>query len=132
MLAGAALVCLAIALGVFRKDLKSVFNRAVGVVALVLGLNFAVGSALVESGSVTAYPLAGIVRYPDVSESAIDWRHDLDAAFDEAKRDGKLVMAYFWGYNCVACTEYAVRIWAKPEAADTLSGFVPVKINVDE
>ncbi len=132
MLAGAAFIALAAALGVFRKNLKSVFNRAVGVIALVLGLNFAVGSALVESGSVTAYPLAGVVRYPNVTESAIDWRHDLDAAFDEAKRDGKLVMAYFWGTYCVACTEYDVRVWPKPEAADALEGFVPVKINVDE
>lgn len=132
MLAGAAFVAIAIALGVFRKRLESAFNRGVAVIALVLGLYIGVGSVLVEAGKVESFPLHGLVRYPEVGESAVAWRYDLDAAFEEAKRDDKLVMAYFWGYNCLACTEYAMRIWAKPEAAEALRDFVPVKINVDE
>jgi len=132
MLAGAAFVALAIGLGVFRKSLKSAFNRGVGVVALALGVYFAVGSVLVESGKVEAFPLQSIVRYPAAREAAFTWRHDLEAAFDEAKRENKLVMAYFWGYNCIACTEYALYVWPKPEAAEALEDFVPVKINLDE
>lgn len=132
VLAGAAFVGVAVGLGVFKRKLGSVFNRAVGVIALVLGLNFVVGSALVEAGEVATFPLHSVVGYPRVSESAIEWRHDLDQALEEARRDHKLVMAYFWGDNCLACTEYAVNVWSSRETADALKGFVPVKINIDE
>ncbi len=132
MLAGGVFVALAVALGVFRRRVHSVFNRAVAIVAVAVGLTIAVGTVVVESGKAKWFPLQGLVRYPEVGEAAFSWRHDLDAAFDEAKRENKLVMAYFWGYNCLACTEYAVRVWNRPEAARALRDFVPVKINVDE
>jgi thiol:disulfide interchange protein DsbD len=132
MLAAAAFIGVAVGLGVFRRHLKSGFNRAVGVAALALGLYLAVASVLVAAGQVKAFRVLGLVRYPQLEQAAFEWRHDLDAAFAEAKREHKLVMAYFWGDNCLACTEYAVNVWAKPEAADVLRAFVPVKINVDE
>lgn len=131
MLAGGVFVAVAVALGVFRRRVHSVFNRVVAVAALVVGLTIAAGTVAVETGKAKSFPLHDVVRYPQVEEAKF-WRHDLDAAFDEARRENKLVMAYFWGYNCLACTEYAVRVWNKPETAEALRDFVPVKINVDK
>jgi thiol:disulfide interchange protein DsbD len=132
VLAGAVFVAIAVGLGVFKKRVGSVFNRAVAVIALVLGISFMVGTVRIETGRTKAFPLSGVVRYPYVGEAAFTWRHDLGEALAEAERDHKLVMVYFWGNNCVACTEYQAYVWAKRETAEALRGFVPVKINVDE
>ncbi|MBN1916853.1 MAG: hypothetical protein JW889_03000 [Verrucomicrobia bacterium] len=132
VIAGTVFIAVAVSLGVFRKKLASVFDRAVAVIALVLGLNLVVGSALVKADQIPGFPLQTIVAYPRLDESAIDWRSSLDKALAEAKRDDKLVMAYFWGYNCIACTEYTAYVWSSRETADALTGFVPVKINIDE
>jgi len=67
-----------------------------------------------------------------MGESAVHWRYDFDEALVEAQRDHKLVMAYFWGNNCLACNEYAANVWSKRQTADALAAFVPVKINMDE
>lgn len=132
VLAGAVFVAMAVGLGVFKKRVGSAFNRVVAVLTLVLGINFVVGAVRVEAGRTERFPLSGIVRYPPMDKAAFEWRHTLDEALAEAKRDDKLVMAYFWSYNCPACSEYAAYVWPERETAEALQGYVPVKINVDE
>jgi thiol-disulfide isomerase/thioredoxin len=91
-----------------------------------------VGSALVEARGSGAFPLQSVVRLPASGKAAFEWSYDLEAALEQARRDDKLVMAYFWGNNCPACEKYQRHIWTRPETADVLRGYVPVKINVDE
>jgi thioredoxin-like negative regulator of GroEL len=61
----------------------------------------------------------------------IPWRTDFAAATEEARRDGKPVLAYFTATWCGPCRTLSHTTWADTRVDDALRAYVPVKIDID-
>jgi len=59
----------------------------------------------------------------------IPWRTDIDAAFQQAAEQGKWVYASLYTTTCPYCVRMDREVYSKPDIADLLSKFVPLKVN---
>jgi len=61
----------------------------------------------------------------------VPWRTDLHAAMEEAGKTGKPLFLYFTADWCGPCQSMKHTTWADADVEKALSGYVPVKIDID-
>ena len=59
----------------------------------------------------------------------IPWTHDLDAALTQAGKENKWVFVDFYSDRCPACKNLDTLVYPRRRVVETISRFVPVKIN---
>jgi thiol:disulfide interchange protein DsbD len=117
--------------GQHRHALRSALQRALGVVALALGLMQIVGAA--SGGNDPLRPLAHLGNAPTATTAApsfqrIDGTAALDAALAAAA--GRPVMLDFYADWCVSCKEMERFTFSNAQVAGRLSGAVLLKADV--
>lgn len=76
--------------------------------------------------------LAFLIVFLGLSLSS-EWYPDFKKGVEVAKREGKLVMIYFYEVGCTYCKYMEEVVFIEPEIADLMDkGFVVVPIDVDE
>lgn len=63
--------------------------------------------------------------------SSIEWRTDLDAALEEARRTQKLVFVDFSADWCPPCIAMKHDVWPDPAVEQAMQSYVPVLLDVD-
>ena len=61
----------------------------------------------------------------------VPWRTDVHSAMDEASKTDKPLFLYFTADWCEPCQAMKHTTWADADVEKALSGYVPVKIDVD-
>ena len=69
---------------------------------------------------------------PVVAQSGIGWLTDWRAARDLAQSQNRPVLLHFWSNTCVPCKQLDRNVFTRGDVARAVSGFVAVKINVDQ
>lgn len=85
---------------------------------------------LIVFAGVMAFTMRG--RTGAGGDDKIPWRHDFNAARQEALSAHKPVLAYFTATWCGPCQEMHRTTWADPKVESALRDYVPIKIDVDE
>jgi protein disulfide-isomerase len=68
-----------------------------------------------------------------VAQSQIPWLTDWRQARDLAQQQHRLVLLHFWSETCAPCKRLEQHVFNRPEVGRAMSsGYIPVKINVDE
>lgn len=79
--------------------------------------------------------VAGLIYFvPPLLEAKeiIPWRLDPPAAMAEARAKNKPAFLYFTATWCGPCQSLKHTIWADPSVEKALSGYVPIKIDIDQ
>ena len=63
--------------------------------------------------------------------SAVAWQHDFDAAKRQAAAEKRLLLVEFVSAGCGPCRAMDRDVFSKPEAADALDGFIPVRLDIN-
>ncbi len=141
---GVSLVLLGTFAGAFLRLTKESrvsekIAKVIGIIALTIGL-YHIVVAMIISGLIIKFPTqpssspTTSISSSSISESTdgIKWIDSIEQGLAESEKSDRPVMIYFWGYNCIACTELREYTYKDEEVIEKLKEFVPVKINIDE
>ena len=67
------------------------------------------------------------------AQNQVQWLTDWRQARDLAQQQHRLVLFHFWSESCAPCLKLERNVFNRPEVARAFhSGYIPVKINVDQ
>lgn len=135
---------LLIVLGIFgggldRLTSESAFfprlKKLVGVVALLLGIYFLMGTVIINGLILPPasewLPVSSGTGSPS-EKTLIPWETDLEAGLARAQAEGKPVLIDTWATWCVNCRVLEKKTFSKASVAAEAERFIPLKIQLEK
>lgn len=87
---------------------------------------------LILAGLAVAYFVANRSDSGPAAPSAVKWAPDYEQALAAASEKNQPILLAFKATWCKPCRDMDNKVFARQEAADALSGWVPVHVDIDE
>jgi thiol:disulfide interchange protein DsbD len=74
---------------------------------------------------------AAVPAVGEKSSSELAWSSDYESAWEQARKDGKLLFIDFTGFNCQNCRYNEKNVFPRPEVRNEIAKFVRVRLYTD-
>lgn len=81
---------------------------------------------------ILALATAGLLLWTSrTPETLVEWRDDLEAAQEQARRENRLVLLEFDAVGCGYCRQMDGEVFSRPEVLPLLEDFIPVRLDMN-